>query len=116
MCDLMCAEAATHGSTAGEFWQMSDDLQDLLTRMVEVVTRTMRMDEQAVRARGAPDVHPYTLPSGVDRKSPTAFETFLWVSCVYAARHLCETRASTVTLMLLCVELNPCRLHVVLLS
>ena len=81
---LMMADADTHGQTRhGEFWQLSDDLTELLTQMVMVVSDTSQEHVEDVKPREgggqeeAEEACTYQPPA--HRQAPTEFEMFLWV-------------------------------------
>jgi hypothetical protein len=80
---LMQSDAVSQCPKAGRFWQLSDPLQELLTRMVKIVEHTV-----ACREEDAPPVadsreavmSAYTVPPASARRAATPFEWFLWVS------------------------------------
>jgi len=83
---LMTAEVKRHGSPkVGTHWLLSDDMQDLLTRMIGIVQATVAecMEEvpprQHCQGQDQDDLCMYVTPTDCGRSEPTAFENFLWV-------------------------------------
>jgi hypothetical protein len=96
--ELMMADAETCSPKAGHFWQLSARLQDLLTRMVQMVQHTVSC-EVAVTTPLMPSrdhMTEYILPTGCARTTPTSFELFLWVrsACPVYGRTLSAGLAS----------------------
>ena len=70
---------------AGRFWRLSDNLQNLMTRMVMTVHRSLQVvvEDAPVPAESllgddVEELSAYVLPSGVARSEPTALELMLW--------------------------------------
>jgi hypothetical protein len=82
--ELMQHDTRSKDPRAGHFWQLSEDLQNLLTRMVLVVERSVRCTQDAVAVSDEVEVGrvqeacEYSLPAGVARTDPTALEHMLW--------------------------------------
>ena len=79
--ELMMADAETCSPKAGHFWQLSARLQDLLTRMVQIVQHTVscHVADTTPLMPSSDHMTEYILPRGCARTSPTSFELFLWV-------------------------------------
>jgi hypothetical protein len=82
---LMMVEAKDGYVQSGDFWQLSDAVQELLGRMVLIVERTLTCTEQEAPPLDEAEKLEmdggceYSLPIGVERTEPTNFELFLWV-------------------------------------
>ena len=84
--ELMMSDAVHDLPRTGHFWQLSDNLQEVLTRMVKLVHRTFAEETEDIDAwtdsTDALRHATYRLPVGARRTEPTALEQFLWVSAV----------------------------------
>ena len=83
--ELLMTDTRSTDPLAGHFWQLSPQLQDLLTRMVLIVERSVTCSTEHVAGRGddtedggVQQHSEYALPAGVDRTVPTALERMLW--------------------------------------
>ena len=79
--ELMMADTDTYRPKAGHFWHLSARLQDLLTRMVQIVQHTVSCDvaDAPPQLDSRDHLTEYILPRGCARTAPTSFELFLWV-------------------------------------
>ena len=82
------ADASTCCPKAGHFWQMSARLQNLLTKMVQVVEHTIScvLEDTPPLMHSRDHMTEYVLPRGCVRTDPTSFELFLWVRNVKRMR------------------------------
>ena len=87
--ELMMADADICPPKAGHFWHLAAPLQDLLTRMVQIVEHTVDCASADTPALMPSRDHmtEYILPLGCSRTAPTSFELFLWVSSATRMMH-----------------------------
>ena len=82
---LMKHDTVATDPHAGRFWRLSDNLQNLMTRMVMTVHRSLKVvSEDSPVPPESPlgddveELSAYVLPSGVARSEPTDLELMLW--------------------------------------